>query len=205
MDSVKLSESVLLVVDAQRGFTDLCPEELPIAGGKEIVPRVNRLLQLPWARIDATQDWHPEGHCSFLGQRDNLYPPHCVINTPGANFLPRLQTKLFHAIWRKGFQKDFEAYAITHQYPAYATFLKKSGIKSAVICGLAANICCFYTARDLRKEKLRVFLLEDASAGVDVPEAGLFQDKAKAEGEKMGIRYLSVAELEELLVDGPSG
>ena len=32
----------------------------------------------PGPRIDASQDWHPPDHCSFLGQRDNLYPPHCV-------------------------------------------------------------------------------------------------------------------------------
>src|SRR5437868_4354077 len=34
----------LLVVDIQRGFTTLCPEELPVPGGLEIVPNVNRLL-----------------------------------------------------------------------------------------------------------------------------------------------------------------
>ena len=65
----------LLVVDAQSGFTELCPNELPVPDGLAIVPAVNRLLQLPFARIDATQDWHPPDHCSFLGQRDNLYPP----------------------------------------------------------------------------------------------------------------------------------
>jgi len=34
----------LLVVDAQQGFTELCPTELPIPGALEIVPNVNRLL-----------------------------------------------------------------------------------------------------------------------------------------------------------------
>ena len=43
-------------------------------------------LALPWQRIDASQDWHPPHHCSFLGQRDNLYPPHCVAGTWGAEF-----------------------------------------------------------------------------------------------------------------------
>jgi nicotinamidase-related amidase len=38
-----LHESSLLVVDAQRGFTTLCPKELPVPGGLKIVPNVNRL------------------------------------------------------------------------------------------------------------------------------------------------------------------
>ena len=60
----------LLVVDAQLGFTTACPAELPVPGGLEIVPAVNRLLALPFARIDATQDWHPPDHRSFLGRPD---------------------------------------------------------------------------------------------------------------------------------------
>jgi len=87
MHPIHLNESALLVVDAQRGFTELCPAELPVPGGLEIVPQVNRLLDLPWARIDASADWHPPDHRSFHGRRDNLYPPHCVAGTPGAEFL----------------------------------------------------------------------------------------------------------------------
>src|SRR5229473_1313538 len=103
MQPIPLRESSLLVVDAQQGFTTLCPAELPVPGGLDIVPRVNELLALPWARIDASQDWHPPDHRSFLGQADNLYPPHCVQNTSGAEFVPGLTTQRFHAIWRKGY------------------------------------------------------------------------------------------------------
>ena len=74
-----------------------------VPGGLEIVWAVNQLLHLPFRRIDASQDWHPPDHCSFLGRRDNHYPPHCVIGTPGAEFLPGLHTERFHTIWRKGF------------------------------------------------------------------------------------------------------
>ena len=38
-----------------RGFTTLCPDELPVPGGLDIVPNVNRLLDCPWLRIDATK------------------------------------------------------------------------------------------------------------------------------------------------------
>jgi nicotinamidase/pyrazinamidase len=192
---VRFSHSALIVVDVQQGFTTFCPKELPVPGGLEIVPQINQLISLPFKRIDATQDWHPENHCSFLGQRDNIYPQHCVMGTPGAEFLPGLHTHKFHAIWRKGFLADMEAYAVTAQHPAFIATLKESGIETVVICGIATNICCFYTARDLRQSGFEVIMAEDASAGIDVPQAGLFQAKAKQEAQSMGIRYLRVAEL----------
>ena len=193
MEPIPLHASGLLIVDVQRGFTTLCPNELPVPGGLEIVPAVNRLLELPWRRIDASQDWHPPDHRSFLGQRDNLYPPHCVMDTPGAEFLPGLRAERFHTIWRKGFQRDFEAYALTAQHPGYPAFLRGDGISTIAVCGIATNICCFYAARDLRRAGFRVLLIEDASAGIDVPAAGLFQQQAKTEGTQLGIEYVSLA------------
>src|SRR5260370_15818018 len=116
-----LSKCCLLVVDVQQGFSTLCPKELPVPGGLEIVANVNRLLDHSWARIDASQDWHPPDHCSFFGHRDNLYPPHCVAGTSGADFLPGLHSDRLHAIWRKGFQRASDAYSVsekTHDYSA---------------------------------------------------------------------------------------
>jgi nicotinamidase/pyrazinamidase len=196
MEPISLRQSGLLVVDAQRGFTELCPEELPVPGGLEIVPALNRLLDWPWARVDASQDWHPPDHCSFLGRRDNLYPPHCVMGTPGADFLPGLHTERFHAIWRKGFQRDADAYAVTAQHRGLPALLKASDVAAVVVCGIATNICCFFAARDLRRAGFRVLMVEDASAGIDVPAAGLYQEKARAEGQQLGIEYVSVAALQ---------
>jgi nicotinamidase/pyrazinamidase len=192
---VQLTRSSLLVVDVQQGFTTLCPRELPVPGGLEIVPQVNRLLALPWARIDASQDWHPPDHRSFLGQEDNLYPPHCVAGTPGAEFLPGLHTECFHVIWRKGYQRDFEAYAVTAQHPGFAQALQAAGITTVAVCGIALNICCFYAARDLRRAGFRVLMVEDASAGIDVPAANLFQAQARSEGLQAGMEYVTVEEL----------
>jgi nicotinamidase/pyrazinamidase len=190
---IDLGQSCLLVVDVQCGFTTLCPAELPVPGGLEIVPRVNELLNLPWLRIDASQDWHPPDHRSFLGQEDNLYPPHCVAGTRGAEFLPGIKSERFQRIWRKGFQRDFEAYAVTAQYAHLPALYRAEGIQAIVVCGLATNICCFFAARDLRQAGFRVLIVEDASAGIDVPAAHLFQDKAKSDGQRMGIEYVATS------------
>jgi nicotinamidase/pyrazinamidase len=182
-------QSTLLVVDAQKGFSPLCPRELPIPGALEIVPNLNRLLERPWARIDASQDWHPPDHCSFLGHRDNLYPPHCVAGTAGADFLPGLRTDRFHTIWRKGYERDRDAYAVTAQHPGLPGLYQAGRLQTIVVCGLATNICCFFAARDLRQEGFRVILVEDASAGIDVPAANLFQQQARSDGLALGIEY----------------
>jgi nicotinamidase/pyrazinamidase len=203
MQRLPLAHSSLLVVDAQQGFTALRPDELPVPGGLEIVPNVNRLLALDWARIDASQDWHPPDHCSFIGRRDNLYPPHCVAGTPGAAFLPGLHTVRFHTIWRKGYHRDADAYAVTAQHPGFPALLSASGGVNVVVCGLATNICCFYAARDLNRAGFQVLIVEDASAGIDVPAAGLFQENARAEGRRLGIEYVTTALVLDSLVAAP--
>jgi nicotinamidase/pyrazinamidase len=60
-----------------------------------------------------------------------------------------------------------------------------------VVCGIATNICCFFAARDLRAAGFRVLLVEDASAGIDVPAAGLMQEATKREGIGLGIEYVN--------------
>jgi nicotinamidase/pyrazinamidase len=187
--AIELKSAALIVVDAQCGFTELCPEELPVPGGLAIVPSINELLELPWKRIDASQDWHPPDHRSFLGRQDSLYPPHCVQGTRGADFLPGLKTERFHTIWRKGFRSDYEAYAVTAEHPGMIDLYRTSGITSVVVCGLATNICCFHTARDFAARGFRALLVEDASAGIDVPAAGLLQSRARAEAPVFGISY----------------
>jgi nicotinamidase/pyrazinamidase len=198
-----LAKAVLLVVDVQRGFSELCPDELPVPGALGIVPTINRLLELPFARVDASRDRHPPDHCSFLGQRDNLYPPHCVVGTPGEDFLPGLHTDRLHTIWYKGYQRDRDAYALTAQHPGYPALLRAEQLSAVVVCGIASNICCYFVARDLRQAGFRVLLVEDASVGIDVPAAGLYQAATRAEGVQLGIEYVSSQAI--LQADRPAG
>src|SRR5688572_20149306 len=102
---IDFKKSGLLVVDVQRGFLS----ELPVPEGKKAIPTINKLLALPWARIDATADWHPEDHCSFT-KNGGRYPRHCVANTEGAMFVWEMDSQKFHAVWRKGFDPKKEAY-----------------------------------------------------------------------------------------------
>ena len=74
------------------------------------------------------------------------------------------------------------------------------GLPAVIVEALACDIPVattesFFAARDLRQAGLRVLLVEDASAGIDVPAAGLFQAKAKDEGRRLGIEYVTAAEV----------
>jgi nicotinamidase/pyrazinamidase len=80
---------------------------------------------------------------------------------------------------------------VTAQHPEYVQTLRGAGVEAVVVCGIAANVCCFFAARDLRRAGFRVVMAEDASAGIDLPAAGLFVAKAKEEGLSLGIEYES--------------
>jgi nicotinamidase/pyrazinamidase len=43
----------------------------------------------------------------------------------------------------------------------------------------------------LRKAGFAVAIVEDASAGIDVPAAGLFQARTREEGLRLGIAYVT--------------
>lgn len=188
---MNLKTSCLLIVDAQQGFTKLYPQELPVPGALSISKPINKLLQYPWQRIDATQDWHPVDHCSFKTQ-DGPYNPHCIAGTEGAKFIDSIQTDKFHTIWRKGMNKNVNALSLLEQYPKYGETLE--GIDTVALCGLCTNICVFETAMHLRAQKFRVYIVEDASAGIDLP--GKEIQTIKAIGEAEGIYYVKVSNIE---------
>jgi nicotinamidase/pyrazinamidase len=64
-----------------------------------------------------------------------------------------------------------------------------------VVCGIATNMFCYFAARDLRAAGFRVLMVEDASAGIDVPAANLYQDQARVEGRRLGIEYIELEAL----------
>ena len=85
----------------------------------------------------------------------------------------------------------------------FIDFLRAGGIREVVVCGLAANICCFFAARDLRRASFEVLIASDATAGIDVPAAGLFQDQSRAEAIALGIRYLRTDEIASSVSESP--
>jgi nicotinamidase/pyrazinamidase len=62
---------VLLVVDVQRTFVP--GGTLPVEGGHEVVPIINRIAPA-FTHVVLTQDWHTPGHISFASSHPGKKP-----------------------------------------------------------------------------------------------------------------------------------
>ncbi len=158
-------KKALLIVDLQNDFVTGGALEVP--DGEQIVPGVNT-LQSSFEHIYATQDWHPPGHSSFAsshedkkpfdviqwkGQDQTLWPDHCVQGTRGADFHPDLKMNKVQAIFRKGMDPSIDSYSgfydNGHQkQTGLEGFLKGLGVKKLYFCGLAADICVYFSILD---------------------------------------------------------
>lgn len=174
----------LLIVDMQNDF---CPGgALSVPEGDAIVPIVNRLADR-FDHVLQTQDWHPEGHHSFASQHEGkapyetiemeygeqvLWPDHCVQGTEGAAFHPDLEATTSELIIRKGFRPEIDSYSAFFENdgetPTGLTgYLNERGIDELFICGLAADFCVKWSALDGRKQGFDVYVVEDATRGID--------------------------------------
>lgn len=203
--------SALLVVDVQNGFISE-RDELPVAGGAEIVPVINDLLPRFSVRV-ATQDWHPGNHGSFAsrhpgkkryeridlgGVLQTLWPDHCVQGTRGADFAPELRQELFQEVIRKGMDPNADSYsAFTDNAGMNPTgldgYLRARGVKRIYIVGLALDYCVLWSALDARRllPEAEVCVVLDATRPVD-PGTGA---EAVREMERAGVRMVRSREL----------
>lgn len=158
--------TALVVVDVQNDF---CPGgALAVADGEKVVPVLNRYIELfrkAGAPIIFTRDWHPRDHSSFKEQ-GGPWPPHCVHNTEGAKFHPRLVIPPEGEIVSKADKKD-EAYSF-FEGTDMANRLHQRGIRRLLVGGLATDYCVRETVIDGLQRGFEVFHLDDASKGVNV-------------------------------------
>lgn len=174
----------LLIIDVQNDF--MPGGMLPVPDGDKIVPVINA-MQHKFDLVVGTQDWHPKDHISFAsnhkgasvfdeieihGKPQTLWPNHCVQGTNGAEFHPDLETLKFEAIFRKGTDKEIDSYSAFYdnshlKSTGLAGYLKEKGTSQLFICGLASDICVYYSITDAFKEGFSCFFIEDASKALD--------------------------------------
>ncbi|PSQ78186.1 MAG: bifunctional nicotinamidase/pyrazinamidase [Bacteroidetes bacterium QH_7_62_13] len=174
----------LLIVDLQNDF---CPGgALEVPEGDTIVPVVNDLAE-NFDHVIQTQDWHPDGHQSFASTHPEhdpydvidvdygdqvLWPDHCVQGTEGAEFHPELDTTHSELIIRKGFRPEIDSYSAFYENDGetatgLAGYLRDRGIDTLYVCGLATDFCVKWSAVDGREEGMDVYVIEDATRGID--------------------------------------
>lgn len=193
----------LIIIDVQKDFMPGGP--LAVPEGDKIVPVINK-IQNNFELVVATQDWHPASHKSFAsnhsdkkpydkmllhGLLQTLWPDHCVQGTEGAEFHSGLETKQMAAFFRKGMDPEIDSYSgffdNNHLLSTgLAGYLKDKGVSEVHFCGLAADICVYYSIMDSILEGFSAVLIEDATRP-------LYPDKfdaAKCELAKQGVHII---------------
>jgi nicotinamidase/pyrazinamidase len=192
--------NALIVIDVQNDF---CPGgALAVAGGDEIVPRINKLISAH-DHVVLTQDWHPAGHSSFASIHpgktpfeaiempygpQTLWPDHCMQGTSGAEFHTALKWTKAELIIRKGFRKAIDSYSAffenDHMTPTgLGGYLSERGVKSVSLCGLATDYCVAYSALDAVKLGLKVTVEIEACRAIDLGGSlATMLDKMRASG-----------------------
>jgi nicotinamidase/pyrazinamidase len=170
----------LVIVDVQNDF--LPSGALAVPRGDAVVPVINRIIDR-FDLVVATQDWHPQSHLSFAsnhpgrqpfdkigleGLEQVLWPDHCVQATRGADFGGDLDARRIEAIFRKGMDPKIDSYSGFfdnghRKATGLAGYLRARGAGKLYLCGLAAEICVYYTLKDALREGFSAWLLEDAS------------------------------------------
>jgi nicotinamidase/pyrazinamidase len=180
-----MDRQALIVIDLQNDF---CPGgALPVAGGHEIVPLVNDLIQR-FDHIILTQDWHPAGHSSFASTHpgkqpfetvqmpyggQTLWPDHCIQGSSGAAFHPALQWAKAEMVIRKGFRTAIDSYSAffenDHATPTgLAGYLRERGIEELTLVGLATDYCVAYSALDAVQQGFHTTVRLDACRAIDL-------------------------------------
>lgn len=175
----------LIVVDIQNDF--LQGGSLAVQGGNKIIPVINS-IQEKFDLVVATQDWHPKGHKSFASQHSNknvydkidlngieqvLWPDHCVQGTVGAEISSELNQNKIEAIFRKGMNTTIDSYSGFYdngklKCTGLGDFLKGRGVKEIFVCGLAADYCVYFTAKDALELGFTSTIIENATKAIDV-------------------------------------
>ena len=194
----------LLVIDVQNDF--MPSGSLAVPEGDDIVPVING-IQDKFDLIVATQDWHPKTHSSFAISHDNksnfdsiewhgklqtLWPEHCVQGSKGAELHSELDTTKYEAIFRKGTDINIDSYSAFYdnnhlKATGLSGYLKEKKVSQLYFCGLASDICVYFSVRDAIKEGFECFFIEDAAKPIDT-EA--FED-IKSKMINMGVHIIT--------------
>lgn len=156
-------------VDAQKGFTPLCPDELPVPGGDAVAPALNQLATRASLRLGSKDahspqaTWVAPSHAEMLkplplANADLSWVSHCVPGTPGFELLDELPAPLDYDyfVW-KGVEPDLHPYGACYHDLAekrstgVIEFLRHNGVDRVLVGGLALDYCVKTTALQLRR------------------------------------------------------
>ncbi|KAF1054503.1 MAG: Nicotinamidase [Stenotrophomonas maltophilia] len=163
-------------VDAQKGFTPLCPDELPVPGGDEIVEALNLIARRASLRVGSKDAhtpqaaWVVDSHAKMLqplalADADLTWVSHCVPGTAGFELLDGLPRAVDYDyfVW-KGVEPDMHPYGACYHDLAerrstgVIEYLREQGVQRVLVGGLALDYCVKNTALQLRRAGFEVIV-----------------------------------------------
>ena len=168
--------NALLVVDVQVDFVE--GGSLGVQGGLQVaamIARHVRHFKNEYQFVVASRDYHEDApdHISATPDYVNTWPPHCMIGTPGAAFVPTIQNlvreKYIQAVVTKGRNKLLDV-------------LKENRIDHIDVCGIATDYCVRASALDARKNQFQVRVLVNLCAAVNEATGQQAIEEMKAAG-----------------------
>ena len=147
----------LLVIDMLRDFIDPDGALSLGAAGREIIPAVSERLERARRRGDLVVficDRHRPDDAEF-----EMFPPHCIVGTPGADIVSELQPEGGEAVVTKRRYSGFYGTELD-------ILLREKSISGVELAGVCTNICVLYTAADARNRGYHVRVAPRAVAGL---------------------------------------
>ncbi|MBD9679057.1 nicotinamidase [Pseudomonas sp. PDM18] len=163
-------------VDAQKSFTPLCPNELPVPGGDAIGGALNLMAERASLRLGSKDAHSPQAPWVVSEPAQMLQPlalpnanltwvSHCVPGTQGFELLDELPKPMDYDffIW-KGVEPDLHPYGACYHDLAerrstgVIEYLRQNAVSHVLVGGLALDYCVKTTALQLRRAGFQVLL-----------------------------------------------
>lgn len=205
------SKTAAIDVDPQKGFSELCPNELPVQGALDIVDELKRNHSKASIKM-VSRDMHPPGAVweaetpeqmlepVGLPEVDIKWNPHCVVGTTGVELLPGLPSiREYDFQINKGIDPDAHPYgAFYHdQADTLSTggieFLKSHQISHVIVGGLALDFCVKKSVEQLVDAGFSVILNLASTRAV-------FPDNASDVNEQLRELGIEIVESSESIV-----
>ena len=201
-------DTAVMLIDAQKGFTPLCPSELPVIGALAIVPECLKTFEKGRYKI-GSKDAHNPNAVWIANEQQPQFTPlthpnadlawnqHCIAGTRGFEYMDGLPAEedFDYFVW-KGITNRLHPYsAVYHDLSKKMTtgvleYAKVHEITTFIVIGVATDYCVLNTAMDLRTAGFEVILNLKACAGV----AKDTTDKAIEDMMAAGIKIVDSAE-----------
>lgn len=136
-----------------------------------------------------TMDYHPEDSIEF-----DVFPPHCVKNTAGADIIPNISAlfgrngSLVGSLVIKGTDSHIHSYSIStaNKFNSLIYKMRSLDIKRVNVIGVAYDYCVGESAIAIKNQGFETTVIRDLTKSVSIKSANLTDQKLNLYGVSIG-------------------